>query len=94
MRAVNDIANDILLKGQEHIQLTLEEVHDLFETTDEDEIQGAIMEMINLELRDPERPDSRGVRVFLGASGRLKAEGDEPAVELTINDRALELYKA
>ena len=55
-------------------------------------IAGAIMEMINLELRDPERPNSRGVRVFLGASGRLKAEGDEPVVELTINDRALELY--
>ena len=55
-------------------------------------IAGAIMEMINLELRDPERPDSRGVRVFLGASGRLKAEGDEPVVKLTINDRALELY--
>ena len=81
-----------MIKGQEHIQLTLEEVHDLFETTDEDEIQDVIMEMINLELRDPERPDSRGVRVFLGASGRLEAEGDEPVVELTINDRALELY--
>ena len=41
MRTVNDIANDILLKGQEHIQLTLEEVHDLFETTDEDDKPGA-----------------------------------------------------
>ena len=92
MRPINDIANDILIRGEEHISLTLEEAHTFFDSTDEDEIQGAIMEMINLELRDPEKSKSRGIRVFLGASGRLQAEGDEPAVEFTVNDRALEMY--
>lgn len=92
MRAINDIANDILIKGQEHISLTLDEVHTLFGTTDEDEIQGAVMEMINLELRDPDRPDGRDIRVFLSASGRLQAEGDDPGVRLTVNPEALEEY--
>ena len=54
MRVINDIANDILIKGQEHISLTLDEVHTLFGTNDED-FQAAVDFLSVQDNVDPER---------------------------------------
>ena len=89
MKTPEDIIHEILQKNKEELNLSRQEMNDLFGTEDPDEIRDLIPALINLQLLDPKHPRKAGLQIIIECSGNLE---QEPAMHFLINKYALEEY--